>query len=288
MAFTLKIENKKIFQKKKFDFELFVKESGFNYGSDDDFYVLEENKISENTAILYNPKKIGRGIFIDFSKAIEGIVEISYNIPTSKSEIEDFVNAVELIEKQYEKAHIFCYEEDVKYTVSELKNNTSKMVTFNLNKLNEFCKNEEYNSLIFTLALWPIVLEDVGLFSTCKNLEEFEKYIHGKQAIDVYYAKPKLYKKNEAEVAAVYVLTEECESVFPIKADGFINLSDVKIDKGFIQFYIFSENRMIENLYDYDTFIQCMLVKGMEKFDGTHILIPSLTKNEIMSIIAEF
>lgn len=47
-----------------------------------EFYILEEGA-ADDTVILYNPKRIGRGIFFDGRKMKEGRVEISYNIPTT-------------------------------------------------------------------------------------------------------------------------------------------------------------------------------------------------------------
>jgi len=103
MAFTLKIKSKKLFGKTKFDINKLISDSGLKYGSDNEFYILEEGKMKKQTVILYNPLKIGRGIFLDFSKVAEEIIETSYNIPTTKSEILDFIKVVELIEKQFGK-----------------------------------------------------------------------------------------------------------------------------------------------------------------------------------------
>ncbi len=42
-------------------------------------------KIKNNTAILYNPDRIGRGIHFDGRKAQEGFYVVSYNIPTTRA-----------------------------------------------------------------------------------------------------------------------------------------------------------------------------------------------------------
>jgi len=287
VAFTLKIETKRIFGKKLLDFEKIIQDCGLKYGTDNDFYILEEGKLSKNT-ILYNPNKIGRGIFMDLTKVNEGIIEIRYNIPSTKTEILDFINAVESIERQLKKTEIYCYEEECKYTVIKLRDSVDRMVAFSLSKLNEFCSNKEYYSHIFTLAKWPIVLgEEKKIFAKCEDLNEFETFIHKKQALDVYYAKPSFMCKDDGIIGAFYVLTEECESIFPIKADGFLNLSEVKIEVGYIQFYIYSEKKMEEGLYKYDKFIAYIMNKGFEKYDDTHIIIPSLTKDEIRNMITE-
>lgn len=111
---------------------------------------------------------------------------------------------------------------------------------------------------------------------------DFEQTLHAVQSRDVYYAKPRLLQKNgAAEIGAFYVLTEECESVFPIRADGFLNLSDLKISEGFIQFYIYSEDRILDGLYSYERFMEEIRQYDIQQFDVDHILIPPMNKESL-------
>lgn len=282
MAFTLKIKAKGWFGNKKVDFGALLNNCGLNFGHDNDFYILEDGMV-ERTAILYNPKRIGRGIFFDAQNIEEGKVEISYNIPTTEAEITDFINIVKELERQLKEVEMYCVEEECKYTVAQLLENKDRMVQFSRQKLNEFCANKEYRSYIFTLAMWPLELteEMVKKFEVCTDLKEFEQLLHDKQNIDVYYGKPRLLQKQTGEIGAFYTFTEECESIFPVKADGFLNLEQLKIDEGFIQYFIFSEERVLDGLYDYDKFIRYMLDNGAKYYDRSHILVPSMTKAQI-------
>lgn len=178
---------------------------------------------------------------------------------------------------------MFCVEEEREYTVTQLVENKDRMVQFSRMKLNEFCANKEYGSYIFTLAMWPLELteEMVNKFEVCTDLQEFEQILHEKQNIDVYYGKPRLLQKQTGEIGAFYTFTEECKSIFPVKADGFINLDQIKIDEGFIQYFIFSEERVLDGLYNYDKFISYMLDNGAKYYDRNHILVPSMTKEQI-------
>lgn len=135
---------------------------------------------------------------------------------------------------------------------------------------------------------WPVFLtdEDVKRFAVCDKLEEFEEYVHEKQAMDVYYAKPRLLRNSQNnKIGAFYVLTEECESVFTVSADEFINQDGIQIDEGFIQFYIYSEDRMVDGLFDYEKFMKYLLEHGVEYFDASHVLVPSLTKDVINEMV---
>ena len=87
-------------------------------------------------------------------------------------------------------------------------------------------------SHILTLARWPYTLTEdkVAAWESCADLSDFEQTLHDMQAQDVYYAKPSLLQKSgTGEIGAFYALTEECESVFPVRADGFLNLSELKV-----------------------------------------------------------
>lgn len=287
MAFTLIIKSKGLFAKKNIDLESLLSNCNLKYGSANDFYILEEDILNNGTAILYNPNKIGRGIFFDGNKAVEGIVEISYNIPTTEAEIVDFINVAREVEKQFKKAEMYCVEEERTFTIKELEDNKDRMVQFSLESLNKFCSNKEYKSYILTLTMWPLFLkeEHVNKFANCKDLKQFEQVLHDAQSLDMYYAKPRLMQNNEGKIGAFYTLTEECESIFPIRADGFINMNNINIDDAFISFYIFSENRMKDGLYSYDKFIDYMLEQGTKYFDSEHIYVPSLTKQQINTLV---
>lgn len=289
MAFTLKIKAKSLLGPKKTDISALLKSCGMAYGNTNEFYILEEGQSNQGTAVLYNPAKLGRGIFFDFSENEKGSLTMSYNIPTTASEIDDFINLVQEIEKQLKKVDLYCEEEEKKYTVSELISNREHMIAFSLSSLNEFCQNQDYSSYIFTLAMWPLVLtnEQAQEFAHCKDLDGLEKLFHEKQNMDVYYAKPRLLRNNNTgRIGAFYTLTEECESIFPIRADGFLNLDALKIDDGMIQFYIYSENRTMEGLYDYEKFSQYALQHGATLYDKEHMLIPSMSKAELETMAA--
>ncbi len=210
------MRQKKLFGKTVLDIPSLAHACGFCYGSNNDFYILQENEQSQGTAVFYNPGRIGRGIFFDGSKAREGYYEISYNIPTTKAEITDFTKLAGEMERRLGRVEII-------------------------------------------------------------------------QALDVYYTKPRLLQKNDTkEIGAFYVLAEECESVFPVCAEGFLNLSKLKITDGFVQFVLYSGNRVLEGMFPYGSFIEEMRKHdGVRQFDADHILIPPMTKAELEELAGE-
>ncbi len=284
MAFTLQIRQKKLFGKTVLDIPSLARTCGLSYGSDNDFYILQENEQVRGTAVFYNPERIGRGIFFDGSKAGEGYYELSYNIPTTEAEITDFARLAGEMERRLGRAEMYCVEEERSFTGRELEQRIGNFAEFSRESLNRFCGNKEFKSHILTLARWPYTLTEdkVSAWEICTDLSDFEQTLHKLQALDVYYAKPRLLQKSDTkEIGAFYALTEECESIFPVRADGFLNLSELKVTEGFVQFVLYREQRVMEGMFPYERFIEELRGYGVRQFDADHILIPPMTKDEL-------
>lgn len=299
MAFTLQIKwdvarsEKRGFLKKKHSengmltLPSLAEACGFRYGSDDGFYVLREGEQNNGTAIFYRLDRIGRGIFVDGSKLEEGLLGISYNIPTTRAEIADFAELAKEIERRLGEVEMYCVEEERYFTGKELEEGVDAFAEFSLRSLNQFCGNKEYESFTLTLALWPYVIpeEKVALWENCRDLADFEETIHDLQSQDVYYAKPQLFRNNATEkIGAFYALTEECTSVFPVRADGFLNMDGIQVDEGFVQFVLYSEQRALDGLFPYEAFIEALPQYGIRQFDASHVLIPPLSKETLESL----
>lgn len=279
MAFTLRIVPRGRF-KKKLDFEKLVNSCCMAYGHMNEFYVLDDG-MENSAAVIYNPKRIGRGIAFDGSNPNE--LELRYNIPTTEAEICDFITLTEEISRQLGKVRMYCVEEEREYTLETLERQKDAMVQFSREKLNEFCSNKDYPTYILTLAKYPLWLTDdmAERFAICTDLTEFEQLLHEKQDIDIYYAKPLLLQKKTGEIGAFYVFTETCESVFPVNYDDFINLRQVKISEGFVRYALISNDKILDKLFDYDKFIKYQLEHGAKYFDKNHIITLSMNYEQM-------
>ena len=290
MAFTLQVRS----EGKKLDFQELLARCRLACGMSNAYYILEEpsqpvEKDFAGTTILYRPTRMGRGIYFDAREASKGYVEISYNIPTTEAEIVDFLAVVKELNRQYRKTEMYCVEEERTYTLEELLANKDWMVTFSLQSMHDFCSRKEYDSYIFSLAMWPYTLtqEEAERFAVCEDLREFEELIHTKQNMDVYYAKPTLMRNQDnGEILAFYTLTEKCESIFPIHYENFLYEDQIKPAVGFVRFFIYSENRAMDGFFAYDRFISYVMELGATIYDGWHVQIPPLTK-EAIRIVAE-
>lgn len=289
MAFTLTIKSKGLFNKaKSIDLEAILKNCGLRYGSDNEFYILIDGEVNNNTVILYNPNRIGRGIFFDYGNVGKGEVTLSYNIPTTAAEIKDFIKVTKEIERQFGKASFYCEEEKRDFTTSSLEENFDRMVEFSRIKLNEFCSNEEMKKFILTMAMFPWYMDEDKRekYKTCTSLDDLENTIHNLQSADLYYAKPTLFRNNnDGKIMAAYTMTTNCDSSFPVNPESFLNMGNIKIDESIIRFFVYEENKPLDGFYPYSKFVEFIKQKGATKFDAERLQIRGLSKEEIMEFV---
>ncbi|MEH2930673.1 DUF4299 family protein [Candidatus Ventrimonas sp. KK005] len=139
----------------------------------------------------------------------------------------DFTRLAGEMERRLGRVEMYCVEEERAFSIRELEQGIENFAMFNQKSLNQFCGNKEFGSYILTLARWPYTLTEdkAAAWEACTDHSDFQQTLHDIQALDVYYAKPRLLQKNDTkETGAFYVLTEECESVFPVRADGDVPL----------------------------------------------------------------
>ncbi|MFI3329748.1 MAG: hypothetical protein R3Y05_04605 [bacterium] len=270
MSIQIIIRNKDLF-KKKIDFNQMISSLKLDYGAYDDFSVLEHKKFYQtNQCILFNPKRIGLGIFFDGNKMNKGFITIVLQTFSTLNEIECLYDIVKYISEHYKKMDMYVNEEYITYGVFlSLKEKIQKIA---LDNLTLGCKRTIDYLYDLRMAFNPITLSEEirEKFGYSNNLEEFEEYIHNKQKDKIYYAAPKL-KEN----IAYYTLKENCISIFPLNGNDYYN--DNEASHVFIQF------EGLEEKYSYKKFIN--IFKSNEKYDDNHIYIKEMGQIEINNII---
>ena len=275
MAFDITISAKKTLLKKtpRLNVEDILKNCNLKFGSYDDYYILQEDKMYNNTMILYNPQKFARGIFMDLNKFVSGKVSLSINLPTTPSEIDDLFNVINEIINQY--VNVNLYIEDNKYDkniLGDLKYDLNKSC---LDNLRQIASNNPQLKLIQTLVKFPYTFsdEDREKFKNAKDLTEYEELLHKIQDVDIYYAKPILRQKPGGDVLSCYSVSNNCTSVFPIDGKNVLCRYNQDSKHTIITFFILEEMKIVGGMYDYNDFINYMLDKGVEYFDDTHIKV---------------
>lgn len=147
-------------------------------------------------------------------------------------------------------------------------------------------KNKELYALTLVKFPYTFTNEQREMLAESLSLEKFEDFLHEVQVDDFYYAKPRIYSKNNSNKnIAHYILTEKCLSVFPLEGKYTLATLYFDIDEYYISFYIASEDKIISNQFSYEKFIEIINLEKREKFDINHIIIPELSKDQIFDVI---
>lgn len=253
------------------------------FGSYNDFYILEEGEMYDDMMTLYNPEKIGRGICLDFKEIGNGELTLACIVPATPTEIDDFFNIIR--ELKFQCKNIEIYFEDEKRDEDKFFGLTNTILKVSLDYLKKDCSKD--SKFVQKLARFPYTFSDEqrNLFKNATDLKEYEDLLHKVQNRDCYYAKPTLRKfPGNDEILACYVFTSNCESIFPIKGDIFLNRDEFEISDSYINFFLREETRLIERIYKYDDFIQYVLNKEPEYFDEDHIII-KMYKDEMLEMV---
>lgn len=283
----LKIKAKGLLCRETLDFQALLKNCRLHYGGYNPFFVLEEENHGD-VGLLYNPHRMARGIYFDGSKKDEGEVTLSFNLPTSPSEIHDVIRVVTEVKLQYRNVELIS--DGVVLTVEEFIQGKDNYLDYSLSTLRGFCETKSYECAILTLAAYPYTLtpDEMEHYGNDGTLEEFEELLHQKQTVDAQYVCPKIMKKNDTEeVVAFYTLVEDCACIMPVAANCFLNGEQVPIERGLVRFYIDSHKCVLDGHYDYDHFVAVLLEYGAEYFDGDHLYLPAFQLAELEEIASE-
>lgn len=272
---------------RKLDIYQIVADNDFQFGSYNDGYVLQYDVFEDGSCVIFNPAAMGRGIGFNISKlASDGEVALVINLPTSKSEIEDFFRLAKYLIEKCGSSKLSIDSQPV--VEADFASRMKDILDFSLTELRERMDTTKNGGVyMITTANYPYAFSTAmrERFMQATSLDEFENFIHNVQCKDVYYAKPNLFE-NKDGIIAVYTLTEECVSVFPTDgANSLVKLTfGVDIDYAMVRFYIMSEDRVIPHNFDYQDFMKIITDRYDEYFDFEHIIIPSLDKEELTEI----
>lgn len=284
MAIDLIIRASGVMYKEELDFHHLLRTLRLEYGTYSPFFILEE-KYAGNAGLLYSPHRLSRGIYFDGKNMNEGEVRISFNLPSTPSEIKDVMAIVSEIRRQYLSIEITCKEQTM--TCDDFLAREEYYLNQSRDSLRNCCQSKQYEAAILTLVTFPYTLtpDEMDYFATEGTLEDFEILIHQKQLVDAHYLCPKLMSREaDGAVVAFYTITEEIPTIVPIECSCFLSLEQVQVQQGYVRFYIHSKRRVMEGYYDYDCFIKVLLDFGAEYFDGDHLLLPAFTLAELVEI----
>lgn len=96
--------------------------------------------------------------------------------------------------------------------------------------------------------MFPVVLGVPEAEKFRHDVDAFGRWLHEKQSVDAYYAQPQFFR-TEVGVVGRYVVTEDCRTIFPLKGQVPLGISDPETGKGLkcdryeVYFYSISQEK---------------------------------------------
>ncbi len=233
------------------------------YGVMDKTFRLEEGATGD-VMVLYFLNNIQRGFEVTFAK---GSITLRMALPSSNEEIKAFYAFVKHL-CGLMKTDTFvrdgevlgfdrideCIRLDIDASVAALQN------------MRKALNENNYESLFIFGAINPIYISEEDFKEFNGNLDRFGDYLHKLQSMDVYYAAPHLFEKEDKTIFGLYPLTEEIATVLPRKPHIFSN--DIKVEEWYVALKLDTEEPMA---VDYETF--CQNTDTTRKYDSGHFIV---------------
>ncbi len=272
MSVLVKIKQKSLF-KKKLNVEAIIKLTNLSYGVCDENYRLINNEVG-NHILLYDEKHLARGI--DLSQEGDDFIFL-LSLPTTSSEIKTFYEIIEKVCNELKTKNYIREEEKVnlKENAKFIKDDEEGSV-YGLKTIEEKINQDKYNRFEIFGVYNPISIGLKEISQIANNLDNFEKYLHEIQSIDVYYAAPRIYKIKE-KLVGIYAIGPNISSVVP--TSPYIILNQIQ---GIEEWYVMlGEGKTIK----YDDFINN--IKHKKYYDSNHVIV-TLNDNDIAELIDKY
>lgn len=245
-----------------------------SYGVEDNNGALEQDEVGQKT-VLYDPECIGRGIEIAIS---EEQISLHLSLPAGRSEIELLYELAKCMREKVGAAllrhNAACISLE---RLQECRNETENASMDALRIMEDSIRSGENENSTLKCALNPITLGSREMDEVGGSLDGLERFLHGLQQKDVFYADPEYMQRKDGTIFGIYFVGEQIVSVVPKTPYApFSNMDSVD------SWYVLIPD---QNAIPYEDFISH--VEKMEDYDDTHIII-SLCEEKIYELSEKF
>ncbi len=273
MAVAIEIKQTKA-PKKVITAEEIAALKNLEYGVLDDYFVLDQNRTGSIT-IVYDPRKIGRGIEVSQK---DGDVSLRLPLPTSESDIKLFYSLAEEICKVLGETSM--YRDEVRISARDAYLYASNDIEASVNGIDSVSENirsKEMQCFYVFGALNPITLGEKEINEINGSLKNFEDLMDRLQQIDAFYSNPHFYKKKDGTIFGVYFVGEEIECIVPKHAHAPFNCV-----KNVSEWYVMTGDSIS---VPYDEFIE--KAEKLGDYDSKHI-IAVLRKDTVAELTEKY
>lgn len=249
------------------------------FGVMDESFRLEEGMTGEYT-VIFNRKNVCRGCEVFFKK---GKVDLRLPLPTSDADVYFFYDVIKQVCNKM-NTKVFtrdeevlglddidnCIKEDIKTSASALK------------KMEENINDESSENLYIFGAMNPVALGSTEMKNIKGSTIKFGILMNSLQSMDVYYAAPRVYQKDDNSYFGVYTLTEGVSSILPDKPKLLINENNIDVSEWQIGLVVGDE---VQGFISYNDFLKN--VKCDTRYDSEHFII-TIDKDKIDKLISKY
>ncbi len=283
MSIDISIKQKGLF-KKTMPLEVILGQE-LRYGCYEDVLRLEQDKLGENEFIAYHPKHIARGFSVAWTPHEMNQITLRALTPSTPEELRDFYDAIKRM-TDYWKCTLEV--DGNRMSPNEFQNGFANMLDFDRRALNQSAQSiisGEKSELTLFSAFWPLVMGKPEAERFAKDPNAYAAWLHDKQSIDAYYAKPSFFKTEDGIVGR-YALTEGTLSIFPIKPYVPFGVCDPETGKELqcneygIFLYSVTRDESL-GVAEYNKIMQSINPAKLSRYDANHVLIEELTLKEM-------
>jgi len=279
MAREVFIHNSRWF-KKSLSLEDIKGESTYHVSYLDSNMRMTTQKSESSFTLLFDGNCIGRGVQV--VENTKDTIHLAVNLPCTQEDVQMLYNVSRRIASLWKSDSIIV--EETKVSLTEIEKMEEHDIAMNKSLLGDAPKlfGDDYATL-YCVTL-PICIPVKQLQGYSDDYQGFSQFLDEKQGLGAFYSCPIFYTLN-GEVISLYVGISEGEFILPNKPQmSFMNDGkEVQCDKALIAIPdVFPDDKLSK--LDYQTFVDRIPKEKLSEFDCQHMLISSLSLEELQSI----
>ena len=268
----------------------------YAYGTVDE-YGRNTGKHVPGDIVVYDPKKIGRGVTLPWNRIYKDEISIRLNHLCTKYDADMFYDIVRNImhvwkTKKFEQDGNMFTEDDIENVRKDVDKSFFDLMA-DVGTASGG-KNSDYITIFGVMYPLDLDIETIEKFGQEKDAEGYAEYLHNMQSQDAFYAVPLIYsdKKKPDSFFGAFAITSGTPTVLPIVPKPPIGTKNPKTGDNlvcdmFVASLFSYEKKKIVGTMKYSDFLEKADVRSAPPVDKTHVLLPGLSEKK-MAELAEF
>ena len=279
MAREVFIHNARLF-KKSLSLAEIIGESKYDVSYLDENMRMTSQKSESGVTLLSGRSKLGRGVQVVEND--KNTVHLAVNLPCTKEDIQMLYNLSRRIASLWKADSIMV--DDTKVSLTEIEKMEEHDIAMNKGLLSDAPSvfGDDYATL-YCVTL-PICIPVKQLQSYSEDYQGFSQYLDERQRLGAFYSCPNFYSLD-GEIVSIYVGLSNGAFILPNKPQmSFMNDGkEVPCDRALVAIPEVFPDEKISKL-DYQTFVDRIPKEKLSEFDCQHMLVSSLSIEELQSI----